>query len=64
MPSLQLFALASYPAGVKRALAHRLGETYAAIMDTPRKTITVAIPDMGADSVWRCDDGGPEPPRC
>lgn len=61
MPSLQLFALESYPAGVKRALAQQLGDTYAAVMDTPLKTITVAIPDMGAASVWRCDDGGAQP---
>jgi phenylpyruvate tautomerase PptA (4-oxalocrotonate tautomerase family) len=61
MPSLQLFALPAYPAGVKRALATRLGDTYAAIMETPLETITVVIPDMGADGVWRCGDQGAEP---
>jgi hypothetical protein len=53
MPSLQLLALPTYPAGVKHALATQLGHTYSAIMQTPLKTITVAIPDVGADGVWR-----------
>jgi phenylpyruvate tautomerase PptA (4-oxalocrotonate tautomerase family) len=61
MPSLQLFALPTYPAGVKQALAAQLGRSYAAIMETPLITITVAIPDMGADSVWRCGELGAEP---
>ncbi len=61
MPSLQLFAHASYPAGVKRALAEQLGHSYAEIMDTPLETITVAIPDLGAESVWRCGQDGAEP---
>jgi phenylpyruvate tautomerase PptA (4-oxalocrotonate tautomerase family) len=60
MPSLQLFALPTYPAGVKEALASQLGRTYAAIMDTPLITITVVIPDMGADGVWRCGEDGAE----
>jgi phenylpyruvate tautomerase PptA (4-oxalocrotonate tautomerase family) len=61
MPSLALFAHSSYPAGVKRALARRLGDTYAEMMETGLETITVAIPDMGADGVWRCGEEGPEP---
>ena len=61
MPSLQLLGHSTYPAGVKRALADRLGTTYAATMDTELETITVAIPDMGADSVWRCGEAGPAP---
>ncbi|HEY0278842.1 MAG TPA: hypothetical protein VGC32_11315 [Solirubrobacterales bacterium] len=61
MPSLALFAHSSYPAGVKRALARRLGDTYSEVMETELETITVAIPDMGADGVWRCGAEGPEP---
>ena len=61
MPSLQLFAPATYPDGVKRALAQRLGDTYAETMDTELETVTVAIPDMGADGVWRCGPDGPLP---
>ena len=61
MPSLQLFALPAYPAGVKRALATQLGDTYATVMETPLRTITVAIPDTGADGVWRCGEQGAEP---
>jgi phenylpyruvate tautomerase PptA (4-oxalocrotonate tautomerase family) len=61
MPSLQLFALPTYPPGVKRALAGRLGNAYAEIMETELGIVTVAIPDMGTDGVWRCADGGPEP---
>jgi len=51
----------TYPAGVKHALATQLGHTYAAIMEAPLKTITVAIPDVGADSIWRCGEEGAEP---
>src|ERR1700761_416653 len=61
MPSLALFALSAYPQGVKRELAERLGRTYAEIMETELRTITVAIPDMGADGVWRCGEEGAEP---
>ena len=61
MPSLQLLALATYPAGVKRALAERLGNTYAEVMETELEIITVAIPDMGADGVWRCGAQGAQP---
>jgi hypothetical protein len=42
MPSLELLALSTYPDGVTRALAERLGHSYAAIMDTELRTITVA----------------------
>ncbi len=61
MPSLQLFALPTYPEGVKHALATQLGNSYSVIMETSLATITVAIPDMGADSVWRCGEEGAEP---
>jgi phenylpyruvate tautomerase PptA (4-oxalocrotonate tautomerase family) len=61
VPSLQLFAPTTYSSAVKRALAERLGDSYAAIMETPLKTITVVIIDLGADSVWRCGEGGAEP---
>jgi phenylpyruvate tautomerase PptA (4-oxalocrotonate tautomerase family) len=61
VPSLQLLALSAYPPGVKRALSERLGATYAEVMDTELEIITVAIPDMGADGVWRCGRAGAEP---
>jgi hypothetical protein len=58
MPSLQLDAPAARDPETFRALARRLGATYAAIMDTPPETITVVLREA---SVWRCTAGEPQP---
>ena len=61
MPSLQLDSPDNYAVATKRALAKRLGEVYARVMQTPPETITVVIRDLGAGGVWRCGYGDPRP---
>ena len=57
---MQLDVPATYDVTTKRALARRLGEVYAAVMDASPDLITVAIHDLGEGGVWRCTDGEPE----
>jgi phenylpyruvate tautomerase PptA (4-oxalocrotonate tautomerase family) len=61
MPSLQLDAPATYDLETKRALAKRLGATYADVMQVRPDIVTVVIRDLGEGGVWRCGDGDPEP---
>ncbi len=61
MPYLQLDVSNHYPADVKRALARRLGATYARIMQTTPRIVSVAIRELPEGSLWHCGDGEPEP---
>ena len=62
MPSLALDVPLAYDAETKRALAERLAATYAAIMDAPVETVTVAIHDLGPGGVWRFGADGAAAP--
>lgn len=61
MPYLQLEVPRQYPTEVKRALARRMGETYARIMQTTPTIVSVAIRELPEGSLWHCGDGEPEP---
>src|SRR5262245_23173898 len=61
MPYLQLDAPHHYAVDVKRALARRLGESYARIMQTTPELVTVAFRELGEGGVWCCGAGEPEP---
>src|SRR5262249_38985262 len=61
MPYLQLDASHHYAVDVKRALARRLGESYARIMQTTPELVTVAFRELGEGGVWCCGAGEPEP---
>jgi phenylpyruvate tautomerase PptA (4-oxalocrotonate tautomerase family) len=61
MPYLQLDAPHHYAVDVKRALARRLGESYARIMQTMPELVTVAFRELGEGGVWCCGAGEPEP---
>ena len=61
MPYLQLDVSNRYPIEVKRALARRLGDEFARIMQTTPDLVTVAFRELGEGGVWRCGDGAPEP---
>jgi phenylpyruvate tautomerase PptA (4-oxalocrotonate tautomerase family) len=61
MPYLQLDIPYSYPVEVKRALARRLGDQYARIMQTTPELVTIAFRELGEGGVWCCGMGEPEP---
>lgn len=61
MPYLQLDVPNRYPIEVKRALARRLGDEFARIMQTTPDLVTVAFRELDEGGVWRCGDGAPEP---
>lgn len=63
MPYLHFDLPGRYPAEVKRALAARLGELYAEIMQTSPGIVKVAFRELGAENLFRCGapDGGVEP---
>ena len=61
MPYLQLDVPHYYPVDVKRALARRLGDSYARIMQTTAELVTVAFRELGEGGVWCCGAGEPEP---
>ena len=61
MPYLQLDVPNRYPVEVKRALARRLGDQYARIMQTTPELVTVAFRELGDGGVWCCGTGEPEP---
>src|SRR5215211_3659025 len=63
MPYLHFDLPARYPAEVKRALAARLGELYAEIMQTSSSIVKVGFRELGAENLFRCGaaDGGVEP---
>jgi phenylpyruvate tautomerase PptA (4-oxalocrotonate tautomerase family) len=57
MPYLHFDLPARYPAEVKRALAARLGDLYAEIMQTSPGIVKVGFRELGAENLFRC--GGP-----
>lgn len=61
MPYLQLDVNGPYPAEQKKALAHKLCESYAAMMKVDIRRISIAIREVGECGVWRMIDGQPEP---
>jgi phenylpyruvate tautomerase PptA (4-oxalocrotonate tautomerase family) len=61
MPYLQLDVPKHYPVEVKRALAQRLGDSYARIMQTTPELVTVSFRELGQGGVWSCGAGEPEP---
>jgi phenylpyruvate tautomerase PptA (4-oxalocrotonate tautomerase family) len=63
MPYLHFDLPRRYPAEVKRALAARLGELYAEIMQTSPGIVKVGFRELGAENLFRCGapDGGVEP---
>jgi phenylpyruvate tautomerase PptA (4-oxalocrotonate tautomerase family) len=60
MPYLQLDVPKHYPIEVKRALAQRLADSYARIMQTTPELVTVAFRELEG-GVWSCGAGEPEP---
>jgi phenylpyruvate tautomerase PptA (4-oxalocrotonate tautomerase family) len=61
MPYLQLDVPHHYPVTVKRALARRLGDSYARIMQTTAELVTVAFRELAEGGVWCCGSGEPQP---
>jgi phenylpyruvate tautomerase PptA (4-oxalocrotonate tautomerase family) len=63
MPYLHFDLPGAYPPETKRALALRLGATYAEIMQTSPSIVKVAFRELGPDNLFRCGapDGGVEP---
>lgn len=61
MPYLQLDVPERYSADIKQALAKRMGETYAHIMQTDPNLVSVAIRELPDGGLWCCSDGEPEP---
>ena len=61
MPYLQLDVPHHYPVDLKRALARRLGDSYARIMQTTPELVTVAFRELGDGGVWCCGAQEPEP---
>ncbi|MDH5536065.1 MAG: hypothetical protein OEZ08_10915 [Betaproteobacteria bacterium] len=61
MPYLQLDVSRHYATDVKRALARRMGDLYARIMQTTPEMVSVAIRELPEGSLWSCRDGEPEP---
>ena len=63
MPYLHFDLPASYPAEVKRALAARIGQVYAEIMQTSPSIVKVGFRELGAENLFRCGaaDDGVEP---
>jgi phenylpyruvate tautomerase PptA (4-oxalocrotonate tautomerase family) len=61
MPYLQLDVPNRYPVELKRALARRLGDSYARIMQTMPELVTVAFRELGDGGVWCCGTEEPEP---
>lgn len=60
MPYLQLDVPARYSLEVKRALAHRLGNLYAEIMQTTPDLVDVSVREL-EDGVWHCGYQAPVP---
>jgi phenylpyruvate tautomerase PptA (4-oxalocrotonate tautomerase family) len=62
MPYLHVDLPGTYPAETKRALALRIGELYAEIMQTSPTIVKVAFRELGPDNLFRCGtpDGGVE----
>jgi phenylpyruvate tautomerase PptA (4-oxalocrotonate tautomerase family) len=63
MPYLHFDLPGRYPAHTKRALAARLGQVYAEVMQTSPNIVKVSFRELGEDNLFRCGlpDGGVEP---
>jgi len=61
MPYLQLDVPDRYPADSKRALAKRMGDDYARIMQSDASLVSVAIRELPDGGLWSCGDGDPQP---
>jgi phenylpyruvate tautomerase PptA (4-oxalocrotonate tautomerase family) len=61
VPYLQFDLPAAYAAETKRRLAERVGRVYAEVMQTTPRIVKVAFRELGADNLFRCADGAPEP---
>lgn len=58
MPYLHFDVPGRYPAATKRALAARLGELYAEIMQTSPSIVKIGFRELGEENLFRC--GGPD----
>jgi hypothetical protein len=61
MPYLQLDVSKHYPTDIKRALARRMGDLHARIMQTTPEMLSDAKRELPEGSPWSCRDGEPEP---
>jgi len=61
MPYLQLDVPSEYPAEQKKQLAARLGRTYADLMKTTPRRVSVGIRELTGGSLWRCQEDEPVP---
>jgi phenylpyruvate tautomerase PptA (4-oxalocrotonate tautomerase family) len=61
MPYLQLDVTGTYSSDTKKALARRLGATYADIMQANVRRVSVAVRELGEGGLWRCTEGDPYP---
>jgi phenylpyruvate tautomerase PptA (4-oxalocrotonate tautomerase family) len=61
MPYLQLDTPFEYTTEQKQRLAKRLGQIYSTTMQSNINRLTVAIRELGAGSMWRCNEGDPRP---
>ncbi len=61
MPNLQLDVPGKYPVAVKRNLARRFGDLYAAIMQTTPDLVDVTFRELDEGGLWRCGKSGPVP---
>ncbi|QEA12955.1 tautomerase family protein [Comamonas flocculans] len=61
MPYIQLDVNAHYPAPMKQRLAGALMASYAEIMATDPRRITVAIRELGEGGIWRTTQAGADP---
>ncbi len=61
MPYLQFDLPRAYPAETKRRLARRVGDVYADVMQTTPEIVKVGFRELGADNLFRCGRGEPEP---
>ncbi|MFZ1961749.1 MAG: tautomerase [Methylovirgula sp.] len=61
MPNLQLDVPGKFPLTVKRDLAKRFGDLYAATMETTPDLVDVTFRELGEGNLWRCGEKGPVP---
>src|SRR5919197_6206037 len=61
VPYLQFDLPTECTAETKRRLAERVGHLYAEVMQTTPTIVKIAFRALGADSLFRCTDGAPEP---
>jgi phenylpyruvate tautomerase PptA (4-oxalocrotonate tautomerase family) len=61
MPYLQLDVTSSYSVSDKKRLAAAMCDTYARMMSTDVRRISVAIRELGDGGAWRIPEAGGEP---